>query len=509
MSSAVAGPNPRSPTTKPEFPKEKVPDNTPDAQEISSLCVNYEFSENFHYAKIRRDYVMPVEEFLMQNKDRLKIKDVFSNYGNDSGHTDVYFDTGSLSLDEMKSIRETISEEIPVIPGAKINPGRQRGAENQDFFNASIYGDDPEVLGALASQARGRLLENGEFNAVYTALDQAQEELQIKLDRSLVRKYGISAETVSRFLAIVVRASMVGGYSTPQGEVEVWVRIHPDDMQDIGDLKSLVVGAGPNGEEILLSQVADFGIVKTPARLQREDRRTYTRISASYTGDKREDGRAAISKVMDSLNYPQGYGWSFGFWTLREDQDNQAFLFNLLLALFMVYFVMASLFESLAHPMAIILSLPFAAVGVAWFLLLTGTPFNMMAMIGMLVLIGVVVNNGIVLVDHINNLRREGRPRQQAILEGCRERLRPILMTAVTTIVGLIPLAWGDGGLFDMRYFPMARTIMGGLMASTALTLIVLPTYYTLFDDLAVWVKRTWFASDPSRLEPTSEAVGD
>ena len=96
-----------------------------------------------------------------------------------------------------------------------------------------------------------------------------------------------------------------------------------------------------------------------------------------------------------------------------------------------------------------------------------------------------------------------------AILEGCRERLRPILMTAATTIVGLIPLAWGDGGLFDMKYFPMARTVMGGLMASTALTLIVLPTYYTLFDDLAVWVKRTWFASDPSRLEPTTEAAGD
>ena len=489
--------------------KEKVPDNTPDAQEISALVVNYEFSENFHYAKIRRDYIAPVERFLLLNQERLKIKDVFSNYGNDRARTEVYFDTRNLSLEEMKRIREIIREEIPVIPGAKIKPGRQEGAENQDWFSVSIYGDDPEVLGALASQARGRLLGNGEFNQVYTALDQAQEELQIKLDRSLVRKYGISAETVSRFLAIVVRASMIGGYSTPQGEVEVWVRIHPDDMQDIGDLKSLVVGAGPDGEEILLSQVADFGIVKTPARLQREDRRTYTRVSASYTGEKREDGRAAITEVMNDLSYPQGYAWSFGFWTLREDEDNQAFLFNLLLALFMVYFVMASLFESLAHPMAIILSLPFAVVGVAWFLLLTGTPFNIMAMIGMLVLIGVVVNNGIVLVDHINNLRREGRPRQQAILEGCRERLRPILMTAATTIVGLIPLAWGDGGLFDMKYFPMARTVMGGLIASTALTLIVLPTYYTLFDDLAVWVKRTWFASDPSRLEPTSEAVGD
>ena len=488
--------------------KEKVPDNTPDAQEISSLGINYRFSENFHYAKIDRDYVRPIERFLLRNKDRWRIEDVFSMYGNDRGHTDVFFDTDNISAAEMKLIREEIGGEIPVIPGAEIEPGPQEGAENQDWFNANIYGDDPEALGALASEARRRLLKHGEFDQVYTALDQAQEELQIKLDRRLVRKYGISAEVVSRFLGIVVRASRVGSYSTPRGEVEVWVRIHPDDLQDIGDLESLIVGTGPGGEEILLSQVADFGIVRTPARLQREDRRTYTQVSASYTGDKREDGRNTVTEVMNGLAYPAGYGWSFGFWTLREDKDNQAFLLNLLLALFMVYFVMASLFESLAHPLAIILSLPFAAVGVSWFLLLTRTPFNTMAMVGMLVLIGVVVNNGIVLVDHINNLRRGGRSRQQAVLEGCRERLRPILMTASTTIVGLIPLAWGDGGLFDMKYFPMARTVMGGLIASTALTLVVLPTYYTLFDDLAVWVKRTWFASDPASLKPSPETAG-
>ena len=164
----------------------------------------------------------------------------------------------------------------------------------------------------------------------------------------------------------------------------------------------------------------------------------------------------------------------------------------------MVYFVMASLFESLAHPFAIMFSLPFALVGVAWTLYLTGTPFNFMAMIGIMVLLGIVVNNGIVLVDHINNLRRQGMPRAEAVREGCRERFRPILMTTGTTVVGLIPLAMGTSGIFDLRYFPLARTVMGGLIASTVLTLIVLPTYYTLFDDLSAWLKRTWSAGSPS-----------
>ena len=128
----------------------------------------------------------------------------------------------------------------------------------------------------------------------------------------------------------------------------------------------------------------------------------------------------------------------------------------------MVYFVMAALFESLAHPFAIMFSLPFAVVGIAGFLWLTGTPFNLMAKIGLLVLVGIVVNNGIVLIDHVNNLRRKGMARQQAILEGCRERFRPIIMTASTTVVGLIPLAYGDSSMFDMRHFPMARAVMGG-----------------------------------------------
>ena len=155
-------------------------------------------------------------------------------------------------------------------------------------------------------------MENGDFSQVYTALDQAQEELQIKLDRGLVRKYGISAQDGLPF-PWHCRSGQRGRQlqHSRKGEVEVWVRIHPDDMQDISDLKSLVVGAGPGGEEVLLSQVADFGIVKTPARLQREDRRTYTRVSASYTGEKRQDGRKAVTEVMNGLTYPEGYGWSF------------------------------------------------------------------------------------------------------------------------------------------------------------------------------------------------------
>jgi HAE1 family hydrophobic/amphiphilic exporter-1 len=326
-------------------------------------------------------------------------------------------------------------------------------------------------------------------------LSRAQEEVQIKLNRDLARKYNVSPQSVSGLLGIVVRGRQVRSFPTPEGEIEIWVKMHPDDLGDLSDLKSIIVGAGPGGEEIPLAQVADFRMEKMPGRIERENRRTNSQLFIVYTGQNKEEGRQIVSNLMDSLNYPMGYGWSFGFWTQRANQENMDFVFNILVALFMVYFVMASLFESLAHPFSIMLSLPFAIVGVAWFLYFTNTPFNMMAWIGMMVLIGIVVNNGIVLIDHINNLRRGGMVRRQAIIEGCRERLRPITMTAGTTIVGLIPLAWGDTGLFNMKYFPLARTVMGGLIASTLLTLIVLPTYYSLVDDCANWLKRMWFST--------------
>jgi HAE1 family hydrophobic/amphiphilic exporter-1 len=153
---------------------------------------------------------------------------------------------------------------------------------------------------------------------------------------------------------------------------------------------------------------------------------------------------------------------------------------------------MAALFESLLHPFAIMLALPFAFVGIAWISLLTGSPFNLMAQIGLLILVGIVVNNGIVLVYHIHQLRGRGVERARAIQEAARDRLRPILMTTLTTVLGLMPLAFGQNSVGDVLYFPLARTVIGGLVASTVLTLVLVPCLYTLLEDGWAMVGRVW-----------------
>lgn len=167
-------------------------------------------------------------------------------------------------------------------------------------------------------------------------------------------------------------------------------------------------------------------------------------------------------------------------------------MINTLMALAMIYFVMAALFESLVFPAAIWSSIMFAVIGVWWFFLMTGTTFSLMAWIGVLILMGIVVNNGIVLIDHVNQLRNDGMQRQEAIVKAGYERLRAILMTAATTVLGLVPLSitntqiGGDGP----PYYPMARAIVGGLTFSTVVTLLILPTIYIMLDDLRAWSRR-------------------
>ena len=475
-----------------------VPDNAPDAQELRSLQIRYEFTENYHYAKIERDYVDPVESFLAENKDAFKIDQVFSSFGNNNASTEVYLRVDEIGLEEMDEIREKISAGLPVIPGCRIELSGPGGRQNREGIGVSLYGDDPRILEGLLREARTRLRKHPDFSQVSAPRDSTREEVQIRLRRDLARRYGVSTQSVSEILGILMRGRQVRGFRTSEGEVDVIIRLRPEDRSGLEDLRSAVVGYGDEGEEVLLSQVADLRIEKVAAQIQREDRQTFANFFATYSGDKREEGIEQVKAVMDGLDYPAGYGWSLGFWTRRNQQSDQEWVFNILLALFMVYFVMASLFESLTHPLAIMLSLPFSVVGIAGFLLITGTPFNLMAKIGILVLIGIVVNNGIVLLDRINTLRRRGADRRRAILQGCRDRFRPIVMTATTTVVGLIPLAYSYSSFFDIRYFPMARTVMGGLIASTVLTLVVLPTYYTLFDDLTIWLKRSWQSSGPS-----------
>jgi HAE1 family hydrophobic/amphiphilic exporter-1 len=238
--------------------------------------------------------------------------------------------------------------------------------------------------------------------------------------------------------------------------------------------------------------VADFRAVRTPASVERQQRRSVLSIRGNYDSKRGGEVRRNVKTTLDAMAFPTGYLWSFGQAFEEENRTQQEMLINLLLALALVYLVMAGLFESLLHPFAIMFALPFAFVGIATICFVTHSPFNLMAQIGLLILIGIVVNNGIVLVYHIHQLRQRGLERGQAILDAARDRLRPILMTTMCTVLGMLPLAVGTNHVGDVLYYPLARTVMGGLAASTLLTLILVPCLYTLLEDGVALVARVW-----------------
>ena len=204
---------------------------------------------------------------------------------------------------------------------------------------------------------------------------------------------------------------------------------------------------------------------------------------------------------------PAGYAWSWNDFMLEQDEQGAQMAMNFLLALLLVYLVMASLFESLSQPFAILFSLLFALPGAAWMSAITDTPFNLMSQIGFLILMGIVVNNGIVLLDRMNQHRAAGMSRDEAIIAAGRDRMRPILMTAATTIIGLMPLALGGSTVGGLFYFPLARTVMGGLISSAFFTLLALPFITICVEFIANWMKRIWQRSAP-RPRPVLEPAG-
>jgi HAE1 family hydrophobic/amphiphilic exporter-1 len=420
-------------------------------------------------------------EYLESRREELDLRDIYSYYVADGGGTTLFFNDGVVSDEFFRRVRDDLRENLPVQAGLKYRFGDDEGADaGAKTFSVTIAGDETEFLTEFAAEAKRRLARIEGVSDLRSDDDNGKAEIRIKVDPDQAGRFGISPAEVSSIMELTYRGVMLPRLRAGDREIDLLVSLWPEDRESIENLALLTVGE-TDGRAVQLNQIANFEFGKSPERIFRRDQRTGVTISGTWDGDKLDDALAKIRPVMDGLDLPFGYGWNFGSEIVRAQEQRNDMGVNMLLALACVFFVMASLFESVLYPLVVMGTVPFASLGVFWLMMATGTPFNMMAMIGMVILIGIVVNNGIVLVDHINNRRQAGLGLDEAILEGGGDRLRPILMTAGTTILGLLPLALVHGAhVGNAEYYPMARAISGGLASSTLLTLLVMPTYYRL-----------------------------
>ncbi len=452
---------------------------------------NIFYQWNGAYTKAQMsDEILKVEKFLDANRKKFHIVQVYSYYSEQGwGGTQVKFDTDKRG--ETEKLVTDLREALPKSARAKIGIGNQGGQGGgnglSDNVQVQLVGDSSETLKEIANDFLPILAQRKELLDVRVNSGDQNSEMTVKVDRERAAAFGFSAQQVSQFVGLALRGAPLREFRQGDTEVPVWVRFAGAENFGIKDISAFTVRAA-DGQIVPLLAMVDVGIGAAASEVQRSNRQTTLTIQANLA-DKvaMPEARKAMEDTLKAIPFPAGYTYTFDGSGFQNDQEaTTQMMFNLLIALVMIYVVMAAVFESLLFPSAIMSGVLFSVFGVFWLFWLTGTEFNVMAFIGILVLMGVVVNNGIVMIEHINNLRRRGMSRTDALVEGSRERLRPILMTMGTAILAMVPISLGQTSMAGggPPYFPMARAIAGGLAFSTVVSLLFLPTIYAVLDDL-------------------------
>ncbi|UQA72194.1 efflux RND transporter permease subunit [Stenotrophomonas maltophilia] len=458
------------------------------------IFIGYMWKGAYTYRQMS-DEVARVENWIDQNRERLHVKQVYSWYSEQEGSSTV------VTLDEkyakdIKALQEELRKGLPKSARTDYfvgNQGGDGGGGGNQGVQVQLVGDSSSMLQEIGQEVVPLLAQRAELRDVRIDNGEKGGELKVRVDRERAAAFGFNAEQVASFVGLALRGAPMREFRRGDNEVPVWVRFAGAEQSSPEDLAGFSVRTG-DGRSVPLLSLVTVDVGSSATQIGRTNRQTTLTIKANLAEKvTAPDGRKAMESVLKPMNFPAGYGFTFdGGDYGNDDEAMQQMVFNLLIALVMIYVVMAAVFESLLFPAAIMSGVLFSIFGVFWLFWITGTSFGIMSFIGILVLMGVVVNNGIVMIEHINNLRRGGMGRTQALVEGSRERLRPIMMTMGTAILAMVPISLTNTQMFGNgpEYAPMARAIAGGLAFSTVVSLLFLPTIYAVLDDLRNAVTR-------------------
>lgn len=381
-----------------------------------------------------------------------------------------------------REITAQLLADLEQVAGTEIKEVQQDplSPEGESGLIVQIYGYDIQQKQELANAVKQRLQDIENFVNVFSTADQGRPELRVAMDRERISRLGMSTSQVATALSNAVKGNLATTYVDQGIEFEVLVQLQERDKAAVNDLRNLQVES-PDGDWLPLASLARLDRYNGPTNILRINQERVTEVSADLSGIDLKDAAVQTRQQLEQINWPEGYRYEIA--GSAEDQEAS---FNYLLIAFMIagiltFMVMASQFESLVEPFIIILTIPLALTGVLLMLWVTGTSISVTSMVGLILLSGIVVNNGIVMIDYIKILQARNMERSAAIIEGAGRRLRPILMTAFTTILSMVPLAL-ELGSGSETWSPMARTVIGGLTMSTLLMLFVVPCLYNLIN---------------------------
>jgi len=418
-----------------------------------------------------------VEIYLKPEKDKQWYQLLYRKFANFIGISNYK----RLTREELT---EDIKKNLPVIPGVRMRTSwRSQGSGDDDSLSFILSGYDIGVIEDISKELEKQIrLVKGVLN-VETDIETGNNEMHIMINRDRAFRAGANPRFISQLIAFNLRKRKISNYQIPGKEVPIYIKSKLNKNSSVEKVKNTFIPT-TKGVNTNLNAIADFSFHKSMGNIRRENGKSFLELKI-FSGDVDiKKISANIRKILKNYRFPQGYYYSEGGRFRRFREQNNDMASGMIFSIIFVFIIMGILFESFILPLSVLISIPAAFVGSFWLLFITGTTFEIMAGIGLIVLIGVVVNNAIVFIDLINQYRKSGMQREEAIIVAGMHRLRPILMTALTTIFGLLPMAIGNTGLIGIPYAPLGITLIGGLISSTFLTLFAVPLFYTYFDDL-------------------------
>ena len=479
------------------------------------IRINLE-SEPGTRAEVTKEIVDRMEAIVME--DVPEVEYIMTEAGSDSPFRSIATHIGELRITLVdQSQRTRTAREITnmlrpklmaVAPGVQLrtrissgNFGRRRGGggDSDDRLQVTIRGYDPETTAALALQVRDAMLSVDGVAEAQVSRRPGSPEMLVRVDRLKAASMGMSVAEVAATLETAVGGRRSTFYREQGDEYDIVVRLREEDRLQLDQVGRIPLRT-PRGDLIYADDVVRLNRQEGPVEISRVDQERIVYVSGTIgdrsLGDIITDLRGEVAQI----SRPDGYEIRFGGEWEDQQESFQQLTFAAILALLLVYMVMAAQFESLRDPFIILFSIPLAAIGVVTILVITETTFNMQGFLGVIVLVGIVVNNAIVLIDYTNQLRREhGYGIMDSVITAGGRRLRPILMTTITTILGLTPMALGLGEGSELQV-PMARVVIGGLLTSTLITLVFIPVVYATLEEVAEKVarrRRKGFAHEP------------
>ncbi len=464
-------------------PRLKVVPNQEEDQQYFQIGVEMPEDSNFEQT---RAFFSRLEEVMEAKKEELDLEGYLLMNFKRGGRIDGWLKPEKDYDLKAKEMMKMVIDAFPEKPGVEYQTGREsqiEEARGKEAYVLRLEGEDAGQLSDLAEALERPLLAVPGVLGVRTGRERPPNELALVVDRERSSTGNVNPEYISGVVGYALRGRRLSRFSYQGREIPVTVRYQEEDREDLDALSNFQVPS-MDGRVFPLSSLTSVEKTQVSQGIFRRDKKT----SHSITLDLEEEGAAETRETLDALkgamDLPEGvsFGGQGSFAELQS--EIQSLTFAGILSILFIYLLMGFLFESFILPLSIILTIPLAGTGMVWIHYLFGYDIDTLGFVGAILLIGVVVNNGIVLIDYVRRLRRSGMERGLALAEAARRRFRPIVMTAMTTIIGMIPLTLSKPTEIGLSYKSFGLTLIGGMTTATLLTLLVVPLFYTFFDDL-------------------------